>query len=150
MLMKTKSLTLSTLTQEQHKRTCGYWFVVQDYGSPHTAFRTRDALLLWLGQRGLSLTDLLPAHGAFSYQQIVGQYGRRYVGDIGQIESRIEDQILILDNAEYTIGYVTHEDGIRVVNIIGRGNPRTVFDYRLAQEHIDAGKSGFPAVLSVA
>lgn len=149
-MLTTKSLTLSSLTQEQHERTCGYWYVVQDQHAPHTAFRTREALLGWLADRNIKLTRGLPAHGEHSFQYLEGQYARRYVGSISDIESRIEDQILILDNAEYTVGYVTHEDGIRVVNIVGRGNPRTVFDYRLAQAHQDSGKPGFPGVLSVA
>ena len=149
-MLTTKSLTLSSLTQEQHERTCGYWYVVQDNHAPHTAFRTREALLCWLSDRNINLTKDLPAHGEHSFQFLEGQYARRYAGSISDIEHRIEDQILILDNAEHTIGYVTHENGIRVVNIIGSGNPRIVFDYRLAQAHIDAGKSGFPGVLSVA
>lgn len=145
-MLTTKSLTLSSLTQEQHERTCGYWYLVQDSHAPHTAFRTREALLRWLADRNIKLTRDLPAHGEHSFQYLEGQYARRYIGDESQINARLQDQILVLDNAEYTIGYVTHEDGIRVVNIVGRGNPRTVFDYRLSQAHIDAGRSGFPGV----
>lgn len=145
-MQKTKSLSLSTLTQEQHEKTCGYWLIVQDYHSPHTAFRTREGFFRWAEDRGLAIEKPLPAHGEHSYQAIIGQYDRRWIGDVSDIEARIEDQILVLDNAEYTIGHVTIEDGIRVVNVIARGNPRTVFDYRTAQAHIDAGKVGFPAV----
>ena len=149
-MFTTKSLTLATLTQEQHERTCGYWYLVQDSHTAHTAFRTREALLTWLADRNINLTQDLPAHGEHSFQYLEGQYGRRYVGSISDIESRIEDQVMVLDNAEYTVGYVTEEEGLRVVNIITRGNHRTVFDYRLAQAHVDAGKSGFPGALSVA
>jgi hypothetical protein len=148
-MQKTKSLSLATLTQEQHDRTCGYWLIVQDYHSPHTAFRTCEGFFRWAEDRGLDIEKSLPAHGEHSYQTIIGQYGRRYIGDVSEIESRIEDQILVLDNAEYTIGYVTIEDGIRVINVIGRGNPRMVFDYRSSQDHIDAGKVGFPAATFV-
>jgi len=143
-MLKTKSLTLATLTQEQHERTCGYWYIVQDMHGPHTAFRTREALYRWLHGRGLSLTADLPAHGEHSFQYIRGNYARRYVGDISQIEARIDDQILVLDNAEYTIGYVTEEDGLRVVNIVGRGNPRMVFDYRMSEAHVDSGADWLP------
>lgn len=145
-MQKTKSLSLSTLTQEQHDRTCGYWLIVQDYHSPHTAFRTREGFFRWAEDRGLSIEVALPAQGEHSYQTIIGQYGRRWIADVSDIETRIEDQILVLDNVEYTIGYVTIEDGVRVINVIGRGNPRTVFDYRLSQDHIDSGNAGFPAV----
>jgi hypothetical protein len=145
-MITTKSLSLCTLTQEQHERTCGYWFIVQDMHGPHTAFRTPESLMRWLSERGLSLTNPLPAHGEHSFQYIEGNYARRYIGSINDIESRIEDQILILDNAQYTNAYVTHEDGLRVVNIVARGNPRMVFDYCLAQAHFDSGKAGFPGV----
>ena len=145
-MLITKSLSLSTLTQEQHERTCGYWYVVQDMMGPHTAFRTREALMRWLLDRGLSLTKPLPSHGEHSFQYIDGNYAKRYVGDISKIDGRIEDQILILDNAKYTIGYITHEEGLRVVNITSSGNSRTVFDYRLAQSHVDAGLPSFPLV----
>ena len=143
---KTKSLSLSTLTQEQHERTCGYWYIVEDYHSPHTAFRTREALLRWLDDRNIKLTKDLPAHGEHSYQHLDGQYATRYVGGLSDIQGRIEDNIMVLHNAEYTVGYVTHEDGFRVINVISRGNPRMVFDYRIAQEYADTGKRGFPDI----
>jgi len=145
-MLKTKSLSLSTLTQEQHEKTCGYWYIVQDMHGPHTAFRTREALMRWLSDRGLSLTRPLPGRGEHSFQYIAGNYARRYVGDMNQIEAQIEDRILVLDNAEYTVGYITHEDGLHVVNIVGPGNSRMVFDYGLAQGHFDAGACGFPAI----
>ena len=144
--MKTKSLSLCTLDQEQHEKTCGYWYLIKESHGPHTAFRTRGSLMRWLRDRGLSLTKHLPSHGEHSFQYIDGNYARRYIGSIDNIQSRIEDQILILDNAEYTVAYVTHEEGLRVVNIVNRGNPRIVFDYHLAQSHYDTGENGFPGV----
>jgi hypothetical protein len=145
-MMTTKSLSLCTLTQEQHEKTCGYWYLVHESHGPHTAFRTREALMRWLSERGLALTKPLPSHGEHSFQYIEGNYARRYIRSVDDIVSCIENQILILDNAEYTDAYVTHEDGLRVVNIVTRGNPRLVFDYHLAQAHFDSGKPGFPGV----
>ena len=35
------SLHATTLDPEQHKRTCGYWFIVTNGAMAHTAFATR-------------------------------------------------------------------------------------------------------------
>lgn len=142
---KFESLTLISLTREQHEKTCGYWYLVQELCSSHTAFRTAAALFRWLEDRGLEMTKELPAHGEHSYQEIKGSYGKRYLGDRLSIsESAVEDMLMVLDNAEYTIGYVTHEDGICVVNIVSRGNPRVTFDYATARAYEDRGMPGFP------
>lgn len=142
---KVESLTLTSLTKEQHERTCGYWYLVQERHGSHTAFRTAAAVFRWLEDRCLEMTKELPEHGEHSYQEIKGSYGTRYLGDRLSIdESAVESMVMVLNNAEYTIGYVTHEDGIRVVNIVSRGNPRVTFDYATAQSYEDTGRPGFP------
>lgn len=143
----TASLSLTTLTPEQHARTCGYWYTVQTF-LPHTAFRTRAALLRWLADRDLTLTQALPDHGEHSYQPLCGAYAYRYVRDCGDIESAIVDEVLTMSNGDYTVGYVTQENGIRVVNTVIPNGPRVVFDHRIARAHADAGKPGLPGVIS--
>lgn len=45
-------LTVISLTPEQHARTCNYWYVV--------AFTHKHHLMMWLEDRGLTLTQPLP------------------------------------------------------------------------------------------
>src|SRR5438445_296985 len=62
------------LTQEQHERTCGYWFTVTNGAMAHTAFATRAGLDRWLAERGLALEGELPAAGTWGTSRIVGEY----------------------------------------------------------------------------
>jgi len=54
------NLWATALTPEQRDHTCGYWYVVTDGATAHTAFRSREALDTWLRERGLTLDSELP------------------------------------------------------------------------------------------
>lgn len=47
---------LCCLNQEQHDRTCGYWFTVYKHSTNHTAFRLRSELEEWLKKERLELS----------------------------------------------------------------------------------------------
>jgi hypothetical protein len=60
---------LSALDQEQHARTCNYWFTVTKGGISHIAFTTREQLQDWMVAEGLELTHALPATPGTSAHQ---------------------------------------------------------------------------------
>ena len=133
--MKTlyNSLSLITLNEDGNKRTCDYWYLIQNHCSPHVAFHSRASLLLWMMERGLSLTAPLPAHGIFSTQPISGtyydesHYTEKAVAAFDAITSYFPARQL--DNGNYTEAKITTENGIKVVHFLNCNEKRHVFDY---------------------
>jgi hypothetical protein len=58
-------LYATSLTQEQHEKTCNYWFIVHNGAMSHTAFETRAGLDRWMSERGLALESELPEAGTW-------------------------------------------------------------------------------------
>ena len=52
---------LACIDEAYHRRTCGYWYLISDYGTSHTAFATKGELIGWCEGRGLVLGADLPA-----------------------------------------------------------------------------------------
>ncbi len=68
-------MSLCCLTEDYHKRTCGYWYTVTNKSMAHTAFCNAWALKRWLWERGLRLPEPLPAkRGESGYMHIDGAY----------------------------------------------------------------------------
>lgn len=125
-----KNLQVCSLSPEQHQRTCGYWYTVTDGSMAHTAFATERGLLRWLEERGLDLTEPLPERGTFSWQKIKGSYKQVSTMDCNAFEQLEGKHIKVLDNAQYTLGIVTEEDGMKVVNHLNCNvKTRPVYDY---------------------
>ena len=79
-------LYATTLTREQHERTCGYWFTVTNGATAHTAFATRAGLDRWLAERGLSLENELPEAGTWGTTRVAGQYCTESHGEFSATE----------------------------------------------------------------
>ncbi len=126
--------TLCVLTQEQHERTCGYWFVVTTSTLSHTAFRTAAGLQRWLTERNLSLTAPLTEAGTWSVQEIIGTYRQEmHYTDEEQaafVELHTVDVSRTLSNGDYVVAKITQDiDGIRTVHTLNPNVPRETFHY---------------------
>jgi hypothetical protein len=124
-----KKLWTCWIDEEQHRRTCGYWFLVYADGMAHTAFETRAGLDRWLRERGLSLGNELDSQPSSS--PIVGEY---------RTESHMEAQALAgltgeltrsLSNGDYVDAVITTDaDGLRTVHTLNPNvRERRVYDY---------------------
>lgn len=138
----TKNLHVTSLTQEQHEKTCGYWYTVTDGAMAHTAFATERGLLHWMQERGLELTAPLPARGTWSTQKIQGNYTRICTMDLVSFERLAHEnhpKIKILDNGEYTMGIVTtNENGSKTVHHLNCNiRTRPVYDYQQTRAELD-------------
>lgn len=108
-------LSITSLTPEQKARTCGYWYLVQDQCSPHTAFETRVAALTWLSALKLTIPELLEEEGIFQTQNIIGAYSR----DCIMCDKTTWDLLpgipmAILENGSYRYGKLSEDiDGRR-------------------------------------
>lgn len=125
-------LSLISLNQTAHARTCGYWYLIQSYGcTAHTAFATRAALIRWLDERGLTMTAELPAHGEHSVQQLAGSYRSQMHGGCDEFAALDGERTKILSNGEYTLGIITRDaDGTRTEHYLNPNcRDRPVFDY---------------------
>ena len=129
--MHYRNLQVCSLTPEQHRNTCGYWYTVTESSTAHTAFARRESLMQWLEERGLSLTAPLPEQGTHSFQRINGEYVRQLEGSYDKFYSLpaiIETRTL--DNGEYTLARITETDGLRTVHVLNCNNKhRPKFDY---------------------
>ncbi|EHK77704.1 hypothetical protein SM0020_12290 [Sinorhizobium meliloti CCNWSX0020] len=128
-------LTICALDPEQHERTCGYWYVVQNMHGPHTAFRTKAQAMRWLERLGLTIERELPEAGQHDFQWIKGGYRRSSHMDVAAFAALQGVEVPCLDNAQYTKGVITTDaDGIRTLHHLNCNAPREVYDYRLTRE----------------
>lgn len=124
-------LHVCRLTPEQHARTCGYWYTVQSRCTAHTAFATRAGLDRWLSERGLTLTNELPAEG--DWCEIIGSYRTdSHLCHASALDLFTGLRTRTLSNGDYVEAVITtDEDGLRTVHTL---NPnvrnRFTFDYR--------------------
>jgi len=138
------TLYLCSLTAEQRQRTCGYWYTVTRGAMAHTAFRTKAALMAWLGDCGLSLTAAVPEKlGEHSTQAISGQYLQKMHGDYSDFYALPAiKEIRCMSNGDWTLGRITESDGIRTIHTLNPNcHHRPVFDWRTSQALQDAGQN---------
>lgn len=140
-------LQATSLTPEQHERTCGYWFTVTSGAMAHTAFETRAGLDRWLDERGLSLADDLPEAGTFATTRIIGEYRTESHGEFlsddyrdGMGEGDFYSLCPIaaattLSNGRYTLALITEDsDGVRTIHTLNPNvRTRVEFDNKARQ-----------------
>lgn len=132
--MKSHSnLTLIQPTPEYASKTCGpYWYLIHENGMSFTAFSRREALILWMDERGLTLSRELAPSGTYDVQRINGEFFESMHSSYDEFYS-LHDAIKasrIMSNGDYTTAIITEAEGIRCVNYL---NPncrhRPQFDY---------------------
>jgi hypothetical protein len=126
---------LCSLTAEQKARTCGYWYTVTTYGStPHTAFRTKAALLRWLELTGLSVDGDIPAHSIWGSLRFNGSYrAEMHLHDADQFQAIDGIRTRELSNGDYVEAIYSTDpyDGLRTVHTLNPNvKDRKVFHYQ--------------------
>ena len=129
------NLWIASLDLAHHLRTCGYWFTVTKGAAAHTAFKTREGLILWLHERGLKLCDPLPAIRVPGSLHIKGQYRTECHFTVNEVTAWYALRPVIesrtLSNGDYVEAKITEDaDGIRTVHTLNPNiRSRHVFDY---------------------
>ncbi len=136
---------LCSLTPEGRERTCSYWYTVTTFGgTPHTAFRTKAALLRWLELTGLSVIGDIPDHGVHGCFRIKGEYREEmHLHDAASFYSLEGEHTRAMSNGDYVDGIVTSDpDGLRTIHTL---NPnvrnRRTYDHTESRQLEDAGKA---------
>lgn len=130
-----RGLRVTSLIAEQHRKTCGYWYLVTAMNRSHTAFAKRDHLLQWLQDRGLWLTGELAPSGEFSVVTVDGVYRRTSHVSYDEFYSLDGRRVRVLDNADYTLGIIVDDaDGVANVHLLNCNlRDRLVFDYQASR-----------------
>lgn len=133
---------LCALDQEQHERTCGYWYTLTSRSTPHTAFRTKAQALRWLEDRGLTLDGDLPAErGTHTVLRVNGAYRKTSHSTYEAVRDMPGKPVLVLDNARYTIGKaVADETGLVTVHFTNCNAERPEIYYEIARKAEEAGE----------
>lgn len=138
MIRTHSGLHVTSLNEEQHERTCGYWYTVTVGAMAHTAFATRDGLMRWLTERGLTLKFGLPATKTFGSSPVVGTYHERsYLDDADEFGLlRPVLATAVMSNGDYTLGLITEDaEGVRTVHSLNPNvKSRYVFEHRRTRE----------------
>jgi len=133
------NLIVTSLTAEQHERTCGYWYTVTCRGAAHTAFATKKHLEQWLADRKLELAAKLPEQGEFANVQVFGTYSSILTMDV-KAWWDLQDVKMhrrIMDNGEYTMARFTEDaDGCRAVWVLNPNVERPIFDYQESRQMV--------------
>jgi hypothetical protein len=109
---------LSCLDPESHERHQGYWYTITSGSFAHTAFHMKGALLQWLDERGLKLSEPLPPkRGVYKSMRIKGEYRvASYLNVEAFLKIKPVLKIAQMDNGHYTLGKVTEENGVRTIH----------------------------------
>lgn len=120
-----ENLIVIALNDEQHRSTCGYWYLVKERGSAHTAFATLGGLLRWLVERGLEcdVPTAVPVEdygkGLTNYAHIVGQYATQMHFSMDEFYAmKTVVRTKTLSNGDYVDALITQEDGYRTVHTL--------------------------------
>lgn len=140
MLETFDNLTLISLDETGHQRTCNYWYLVQHQTRAHTAFETAAGLYRWMDERGLTLAGELPAHGIFGVLKINGSYRQEshlHDADVfPTLETVCESKTM--SNGDYVVAKITRDaNGVRCVHTLNPNvKDRQVFDYWTAAKEM--------------
>lgn len=153
MYIKThEKLLLNCLNQEQHERTCGYWYTITADGStPYTAFRTREALEFFLNLHGLKLKEPIPDEiGTWAWTPIEGKTREIMHGNVSEMPGK-GTRVLHMSNGDYTVGIAEEDKEGVIIHFLGPNSTRAVFDPQMGRAHQDAGhKSAMTALINSA
>lgn len=142
------SMHLACLDEGMHRLTCSYWYTITEHVSPHTAFRTRLALLKFLELRGLAVDGELPEEmGTPACFRVRGSYRTAMHTSLSRFYSHAPGamfQTIAMSNGSYTLGLITEEaDGLRTVHTLNPNVVRPIFDWRACDALTDAGQEAF-------
>jgi len=115
MIQQYNNLTLITLDEKGHGKTCNYWYLIQEGHSSYTAFTYRASLERWLHDRGLKLSEPLPEHGVHSYQKISGGFNESMhmsYDDFYNLNTFMESKAM--SNGDWTLSRLTADETGRV------------------------------------
>jgi hypothetical protein len=134
---------LNLFIQDQTKKPigCGYYYIVTNGGTSHTAFRTNKALKYWLKITGLKIGKRSHWGGGNvnltgSYKQVVeclnnNEFFAKHAG---------KKTYYALCNGSYSIGFI---DETPTGNVLYCQNPNTdrfILDYKKVTGHLETGK----------
>lgn len=136
-------LGVACLTPERRDRTAGpYWYCVDDYSTPQTAFRTRAALQQWLEMRGLDV-DELPPEGQPEYLFIRGGFSIALHMDRAVFDAIEGAAIVALQNGQYSLAKLAADESGRIVEHHLNPNvaDRPIFDNAICRALEDQGRA---------
>lgn len=116
------NLNVTSITPEQHEKTCGYNYLVTHNAMSHTAFETRAGLDRWMRERNLKLknADAINRHGEYGTSAIIGTYREiSYLDSVNFYLLNPHDATPVMSNGDYTLGLITENfQGIRTVHYL--------------------------------
>lgn len=137
MIKNNTNLAVVCCDEEQQKRH-SYRYLVQCSATPHTAFRTKEALYKYIDERGLRLDKELPEPGTWEVIDIIGTYREishlsyDYFYDLRGVVCETRT----LSNGRYTLARITDDyDGNRTVHTMNPNNK-----YRIEYDHQESEK----------
>lgn len=136
-------LGVACLSSESRDRTCGpYWYCVDDYSTPQTAFRTRAAFRQWLDMRGLDV-DELPPEGTPEYRFIRGGFSIALHMDRAAFDAIEGVAIVAMQNGQYSLAKLAADDGGRIVehHLNPNVTDRPIFDPAICRALEDQGRA---------
>jgi hypothetical protein len=130
------NLSLATYDESMRERHGSNWCAVQSDHRAHVAFRKPRSLMRWIEERGLSLSDPLPAEGLYSYQRLIGSYRETSHCSYDVFYSLIGKRTRTLSNGSFTMAIITIDaDGLQTVHTLNCNlADRPVYDYAESAE----------------
>ena len=112
------------------KEVDGNLYLVTSGSRSHFAFRTKEGVQNWMSERGLRLSEELPNAGIAKNLSIIGGYRCCQYRNVEEFNALpAEHKCKVLDNAQFTLGKITEENGLKVIHSLLPCSDRIVFDY---------------------
>lgn len=130
--VKYQNLSLTVLKKSDRLKHGNYKYLIQSSCTAHSAFHTKKGVKRWLSERGLRIGKKLGWN--YPVYNLIGSYAKN---------SMMIDPVLfyslfygktpipVLDNGDYTEGFISDDDGIRIINLLNPNCKRKIIDRKL-------------------
>jgi hypothetical protein len=125
------NLSFARFDRTMRERHGNYWCAIESDCRAHTAFMSPGSSMLWLEERGLTLSEPVPYEGPHIYQRLNGSYREALHSSYDVFYSLVGTRTREMSNGKYTMAIITHDDdGLRTVHTLNCNlADRPVYDY---------------------
>jgi hypothetical protein len=136
------SLFLTVLSDEQVKtgEHMRYRYLITNGATSRTAYETKQGLMRYLEERGLTLAEELPQDSTKTHSMgIKGAYIDEMHMDYNEFYGLRDGALVVtktLSNGDYTLALITEESGTRTVHSLNPNCIRYEFDHHKARKEM--------------
>lgn len=139
--MNTQYNKLSLFIQDKSKKPigCGYYYIVTNGATSHTAFRTKTALKYWLKITGIRIGKRQWCKGSVKLTGSYSSVTEMLNNDEFIAKHAGKKTFYSLFNGSYSIGFIEETPTGNILYCQNPNTDRFIFDYAKVTKHLESG-----------